>query len=118
VLAQATTYLATAPKSNASYLAVSKAMEDVEQGRVLPVPMHLRGTGYKGAERLGHKGYQYAHDFEGHFVVQDYAPTTARYYEPTKEGYEDTIGKRMAHWAELRRKAAECPRKDHGGGMT
>lgn len=114
VLAQATTYLATAPKSNAAYLAVSKALEDVEKGRVLPVPMHLRGAGYKGAERLGHKGYQYAHDFEGHFVPQEYMPTSAVYYEPTKEGYEETIGKRMAYWAELRRQAAGKPRSDGG----
>lgn len=116
VLAQATTYLATAPKSNASYLAVSKALEDVEQGRVLPVPMHLRSASYKGAERLGHKGYQYAHDFEGHFAPQEYAPTSAVYYEPTKEGYEETIGKRMAYWAELRRKAAGAARGGEGAG--
>jgi putative ATPase len=116
VLAQATTYLATAPKSNAAYMAIAKALEDVEQGRVLPVPMHLRGASYKGAERLGHKGYQYAHDFEGHFVPQEYMPTSAVYYEPTKEGYEETIGKRMAYWAELRRKAADKPRNEEGAG--
>jgi putative ATPase len=116
VLAQATTYLATAPKSNAAYLAVSKALEDVEQGRVLPVPMHLRSASYKGAERLGHQGYQYAHDFEGHFVPQEYAPTSAVYYEPTKEGYEETIGKRMAYWAELRRKAGSAARKEGAAG--
>jgi len=116
VLAQATTYLATAPKSNASCLAVSKALEDVEQGRVLPVPLHLRSASYKGAERLGHKGYQYAHDFDGHYVPQEYVPTTAVYYEPAKEGYEDTIGKRMAHWAELKRRASEGRSGPEGGG--
>jgi putative ATPase len=116
VLAQATTYLATAPKSNAAYLAVSKALEDVENGRVLPVPMHLRGASYKGAERLGHKGYQYAHDFEGHFVPQEYVPTSAVYYEPTKEGYEETIAKRMAYWAELRRKSDELSKGKDGKG--
>jgi putative ATPase len=105
ILAQATTYLATAPKSNAAYLAIGKALEDVERGRVLPVPLHLRGAGYKGAERLGHEGYRYAHDGADHFVVQEYIPTSAVYYEPTHQGYEDTIAKRMAHWNALRRQA-------------
>ena len=99
ILAQATTYLATAPKSNAAYLAIDKAMADVEQGRVLPVPRHLRSAAYKGAERLGHTGYQYAHDFEGHFVDQEYLPTSARYYEPVEAGYEGVIRKRLEEWA-------------------
>ena len=102
VLAQATTYLATAPKSNAAYLAIDKAMADVEKGRVLPVPKHLRSASYKGAERLGHTGYQYAHDFEGHFVDQEYIPTSAVYYEPINAGYEETIRKRMEGWRETR----------------
>ena len=105
-LSHAATYLATAPKSNAAYLAIDKAMKDVEEGRVLPVPKHLRGTGYSGAERLGHTGYQYAHDFEGHYVAQEYVPTSATYYEPAGAGYEEIIGKRMAHWAELKKQAA------------
>lgn len=103
ILAQATTYLATAPKSNASYLAIDKAMADVENGRVLPVPRHLRSASYKGAERLGHTGYQYAHDFDGHFVDQEYIPTSAVYYEPVEAGYEDVIRKRMTHWASKRK---------------
>lgn len=98
ILAQATTYLATAPKSNASYLAIDKAMGDVEKGRVLPVPRHLRSADYKGAEQLGHTGYQYAHDFEGHFVDQEYLPTSAVYYEPVAAGYEEVIRKRMEEW--------------------
>ncbi|MEI6149135.1 MAG: replication-associated recombination protein A [bacterium] len=102
VLAQATTYLATAPKSNAAYLAISKALEDVEKGRVLPVPKHLRSASYKGAERLGHTGYQYAHDSADHFVVQEYVPTSATYYEPTRQGYEDVISKRMEAWKRVR----------------
>ena len=106
VLSQATTYLATAPKSNAAIVAIDKAMADVESGRVLPVPKHLRDAHYAGARRLGHTGYQYAHDGDGHFVVQEYVPTTAVYYEPTREGYEDTIGKRMAAWNARRREAA------------
>lgn len=105
-LAQATTYLATAPKSNAAYMGLEAAYADVKEGRTLPVPKHLRSTGSKrAAEAFGHKGYKYAHDFEGHFVDQEYIPTSKVYYEPTAEGYEDVIRKRMAHWEELRRAA-------------
>jgi putative ATPase len=107
VLSQATTYLATAPKSNAAIVAIDKAMGDVESGRVLPVPAHLKDAHYAGSKRLGHTGYQYAHDGDGHFVVQEYIPTSAVYYEPTHEGYEDTIARRMAAWDQRRRAAAE-----------
>jgi putative ATPase len=65
-LAQATTYLATAPKSNAAYMGLEAATADVKEGRTLPVPRHLRSTGSKkAAKEFGHVGYQYAHDFEG-----------------------------------------------------
>src|SRR5438477_1455281 len=68
-LGQAAIYMATAPKSNASAMAIWDAMKDVREGRTLPVPMHLKDTHYKGSKRLGHgQGYQYAHDFEGGFV--------------------------------------------------
>ncbi len=119
ILAQATTYLATAPKSNAAYLAIDKALADVKEGRTLPVPKPLRGTGYRGAERLGHTGYQYAHDFAGHYVPQEYAPTDAVYYEPTSDGYEATIAARMAGWKEIRdraRRPAEAPAPAAGDG--
>src|SRR5437868_13749875 len=70
-LAQAVTYIATAPKSNASTMAIFKASEDVRSGRTLPVPEHLRDAHYKGAEQLGHgAGYKYSHDFEGGHVAQ------------------------------------------------
>jgi len=63
-LSQAVTYLATAPKSNAATVAISKARADVREGRTLPVPEHLRDSHYRGAEQLGHgTGYQYSHDF-------------------------------------------------------
>ena len=103
VLSQATTYLATAPKSNAAYLAIDEALTDVREGRTLPVPKPLRGTGYRGAKELGHTGYKYAHDYDGHVVDQEYAPTSKTYYRPTGEGYEETIGKRLERWNELRR---------------
>lgn len=102
ILAQATTYLATAPNSNAAYLGIEAAMKDVEEGRVLPVPRPLRSTGSKRAAReFGHVGYQYAHDGPEHFVVQEYIPTSAIYYNPTDQGYEEIIAKRMKHWREL-----------------
>jgi len=95
-LAQAVTYIACSPKSNAAYLAVEAALADVREGRTLPVPDALRGTGYVGAERLGHgKGYQYAHDFAGHWVDQDYLPTTRIYYRPTELGQEKALKNRL-----------------------
>lgn len=109
ILAQAVTYLACAPKSNASYLAVEKALADVKEGRTLAVPKPLRGSGYKGAKRLGHTGYKYAHDYDGHFVDQEYMPSAAVYYEPTRQGYEDTIAQRLDYW---RKKSAD--KKDNG----
>ena len=107
-LAQATTYLATAPKSNAAYLGLEAAMADVKEGRTLPVPRHLRSTGSKrAAKAFGHQGYQYAHDFEGHFVDQEYVPTDKIYYQPSPEGYEEVIRKRIAHWDNLRKAARQ-----------
>jgi len=105
-LAQATTYLATCPKSNASYNALIRAMDDVKNGRTLPVPDHLKGTGYSGAERLGHGGYKYPHSFKGHWVDQDYIPTTRVYYEPSGEGHEAQIKERLERWRKLRRDAS------------
>lgn len=95
-LGHAAIYMATAPKSNRSYLAITQAMDDVRHGRTLPVPRHLKDTHYKGSARLGHgKGYQYAHDYEGGFVEQDYLGVDKSYYVPTERGYEATIAERM-----------------------
>ena len=105
ILSHVTTYLACAPKSNAAYLAVEKALGDIKEGRVLPVPKALRGASYKGAKRLGHTGYKYAHEYKDHFVDQAYLPTSAVYYEPTSQGYEDTLKQRLAQWDQMRRKA-------------
>lgn len=102
ILAQATTYLASAPKSNASYLAVDAALDDVENGRTLPVPKHLQ-SGPKPDK--GSQKYKYAHNGEDHFVDQEYAPTEKVYYQPTDQGYEETIGKRLAFWKSKRKKA-------------
>lgn len=102
VLAQATTYLATAPKSNAAYMAVETALQDVKEGCTLPVPKHLRDGGPVGRKKLGYTGYKYAHQYDGHFVDQEYVPTSKVYYQPDGQGYEDVILKRMNHWNEKR----------------
>jgi putative ATPase len=94
-LAQAVTYIASAPKSNAATMAISKAREDVREGRTLPVPIHLRDANYPGAKQLGHTGYQYSHDFESGWVKQEYLPEERRYYEPTDRGYEAIIRERL-----------------------
>lgn len=95
-LSQAAVYVASAPKSNASYKAVGNAMRDIEQGVLLPVPDHLRDASYKGAGRLGRgKGYKYPHDFPGHWVRQQYLTEKRKYYEPTEEGFESRIKKRL-----------------------
>lgn len=99
ILAQAVIYLATAPKSNAAYLAIDKALKDIETKKTGVVPLHLKDAHYKGAEKLGHgKGYQYPHDFEGAYVKQQYFPDELQgvtYYQPTDHGYEKTIKARM-----------------------
>ena len=100
-LAQATTYLACAPKSNASYLAVNTALEDVRQGRTLPVPNYLQ-SGPKPDK--GDTKYRYAHNGEGHFVDQQYVPTDKVYYQPSDQGYEETIRKRIEYWNTRRKK--------------
>jgi putative ATPase len=95
-LGQAAVYMATAPKSNASAMAIWGAMADVREGRTLPVPKHLKDTHYQGSQRLGHgKGYQYAHDHEGGYVKQDYLGVEKTYYTPTDRGFEQEIAKRM-----------------------
>jgi putative ATPase len=96
-LAQATTYLATAPKSNASYLAVDEALADVRSGRLLAVPEHLKNIHVKAEGKEGlDVPYKYPHDFENHTVEQAYLSVDKNYYRPTNQGYEETIAKRMA----------------------
>jgi len=101
VLAEAAVYCATAPKSNSVTVGIGAAKTDVESGRTLPVPAHLKDTHYKGAERLGHKGYKYAHDYAGHVVAQDYLPEQRTYYTPTDQGFEVRVRERMEKWKQL-----------------
>jgi putative ATPase len=105
-LAQAVTYLASAPKSNASTLAIGKARQDVRQGRTLAVPRHLRDTHYQGAEALGHgEGYEYSHDHPDAWTAQAFLPEQRRYYEPVERGHEATIRRRLE---ELRARREEA----------
>jgi putative ATPase len=98
VLGEATAYLAMAPKSNRSYLAIDKAIADVRAGRAGTVPTHLRDAHYPGAKDLGHgKGYAYAHDAEHAVANQQYLPDTvadATYYEPSDRGFEKSLSER------------------------
>ncbi|MDO5721185.1 MAG: replication-associated recombination protein A [Actinomycetaceae bacterium] len=100
ILAQAVIAVATAPKSNAAYVAIDRAIADVRAGKIGSVPMHLRDGHYQGAERLGHgKGYEYAHDAEHAIAAQQYLPDELEgreYYSPTERGFEAVITSRLA----------------------
>lgn len=99
VLGQVTTYLACAPKSNAAYLAIDKALADVDKKAVAPIPLHLRNAPVEKLKEYGHgQGYQYPHDFPGHFVTQAYLPEgewELPYYEPTEIGHEARMAQRQ-----------------------
>jgi putative ATPase len=102
VLAHATVYIATAPKSNRCTLAIGKASAEVREGRTLTVPKHLRDSHYKSARKLGHgEGYKYSHDYEGAYVPQAYLPEGRIYYEPTENGMEKRVKERLDHWRAL-----------------
>ena len=106
-LAEAVTYIACAPKSNAAYLAIDRAIQDVRENRTLPVPKHLRDAHYRGAERLGHgEGYKYAHKYAEGVAPQDYLGVDKTYYEPTDRGREAKIKKRLEELKRLRHDGA------------
>jgi putative ATPase len=95
-LAQAVTYLACAAKSNASTVGIGEARADVREGRLLPVPVHLRDSHYAGAKRLGQgQDYQYAHDAEGGIAAQDYLGVEREYYRPVERGFEKELIERL-----------------------
>ncbi|WP_406242242.1 replication-associated recombination protein A [Tissierella carlieri] len=98
-LAQAAVYIATAPKSNAAYVGIDKALEDIRAKEIGKVPIHLRDGSYPGAKNLGNGiGYKYPHDYEGAFISQEYLPKELlgkKYYEPTENGYEKEIKNRL-----------------------
>ncbi len=99
ILAQAAVYVATAPKSNACYIGIDKALEDIKNEKIGQVPIHLRDAHYSGADKLGHgKGYKYPHDYDNNFIQQQYLPDNIKrnsYYNPTENGYEKNIKMRL-----------------------
>lgn len=99
ILSQAAIYIACAPKSNASYMAINKAIKDVEEKSIGGIPVHLRDSSYSGAKKLGHGiGYLYPHDYEGNYVKQQYLPSELMgtvYYKACDNGYEKKIKERL-----------------------
>ena len=113
-LSQCVTYLACAPKSNASTTAIGAAIKDVREGRLLPVPVHLQDKHYAGAKELGHGvGYEYAHNAEGGVAEQDYLGVEREYYHPVPRGFEAELATRLESIRERLRRA-----KGTGAGDT
>ena len=112
VLAQATTYLASAPKSNASYRALTAAQKDVQEKPLKPIPLHLRNAPTNLMAREGYgAGYLYPHDHPGNFAIQDYMPENLKkvvYYRPTANGVEAQIGDRLRQWWEEYRRESDA----------
>ena len=95
-LAQAAIYIAMAPKSNASFTGIERALSNIREERLSPVPAHLKGTGYKGAARLGAGvGYKYPHNYKGHTVDQQYVSKNKTFFFPSEEGYEKIFRQRL-----------------------
>ena len=102
ILAELVIYLATLPKSNSAYLAISRAMNDLENKNIGEVPNHLKDAHYGGAKNLGVSGYKYPHDYENHYVKQEYMPEELKgsvYYKPQTNKYEDSISK---YWSNIK----------------
>lgn len=121
-LAEMTIYLATAPKSNAVYRALSAALEAARETPSAPVPLHIRNAPTELMRRLGyHEGYRYAHDHPGSYVPQQYLPDELRgrrFFEPGDVGYEREIAARMAAWAAVDRAAEAGGADGAADGIT
>ncbi len=117
-LAQGVTYLATAPKSNASYVGIEQALAEVRKSGALPVPLHIRNAPTRLMKELGyHKGYKYAHDYADGVAPQEQLPEALagrRFYRPTGRGYEKLISERMAYWEEVKKGKGSGGRKPKG----
>jgi putative ATPase len=115
-LAEAAVYLALAPKSNALYTAYGQVLSDIESTRQEPVPLHLRNAPTKLMKELDYgKGYQYAHDVEGHVADMECLPESLRgrrYYHPTQEGREKLLAQRMDEIRRIRESKREKPADD------
>jgi len=112
-LAQGVTYLATAPKSNASYVGINEAQAEVRKSGALPVPLHIRNAPTRLMQELGyHRGYRYAHDYAEGIAPQTHLPETLVgrcFYRPTEHGYEKMIGERLRHWERLKQGEPPAP---------
>jgi putative ATPase len=110
-LAEAVTYLATAPKSNSLYVAYSRVQQDVDHTRNDPVPLHLRNPVTRLMKGLGYgEGYKYAHDYEGHYVEQQNLPDALKdkhYYTPSDQGYEKDVSIRLKGWRQRNKEKKE-----------
>ncbi|HTV48314.1 MAG TPA: replication-associated recombination protein A [Phycisphaerae bacterium] len=110
ILSQAVIYLACSPKSNSAITAVDAAMSDVKENRTVPVPRHLRDASYRGAKKLGHTGYQYAHNDPEGYVPQEYLGVDKQYYFPTDRGHEAIFREFLANLEKL----SHREHRDHG----
>ena len=119
-LAEATVYLATAPKSNRVYKAFGAASSAAAAHPAEPVPLHIRNAPTKLMHELGYgEGYRYAHDYDGAYTAQEYLPEAlkgARWYEPADSGYEKTVKERVEWWERRKREAAAEPKASGGSG--
>jgi putative ATPase len=110
ILAQAVTYLATAPKSNAAYAGIDAALAEVRKSGALPTPLHIRNAPTRLMKELGYgKGYKYAHEYEEGYVAQEYLPDKLKgrkFYDPAGHGYEKTIKERM-EWLKGKKESEE-----------
>ncbi|MBB6215897.1 putative ATPase [Anaerosolibacter carboniphilus] len=110
ILAQAAVYVATAPKSNASYMGINKALKDTGEKNIGLVPIHLRDQSYGAARKMGHGlGYMYPHDYPDHYVAQQYLPDEllhTQYYTATENGYEKKVKERL-NWLEGKKRSHE-----------
>jgi putative ATPase len=107
-LSQTVSYLACAPKSNAATASIAEARRDVREGRIVPVPVHLRDSHYRGAQKLGHgDGYQYSHNEDDGVASQDYLGVDREYYHPVDRGYEAELAERLVAIREKLKAAKE-----------
>ncbi|TET18136.1 MAG: replication-associated recombination protein A, partial [Dehalococcoidia bacterium] len=117
-LAEATVYLATAPKSNSLYQAYSRVQEEIKQSSIESVPLHLRNAVTPLMKQMGYgKGYKYAHDYPSHFVEQQNLPDSLRgkrYYAPSDQGYEKKIIARLKAWWRDLGKPPEAKKRREG----
>jgi len=110
ILAQAATYVACAPKSNAAYKGIGQAVQDVREKKTVAVPTHLQSASYRGAKRLGRgEGYRYAHEYEDGYVPQDYGVPRGTYYQPTDRGKEAEFKRRLAQFDQRDAEGRDTP---------